>query len=375
MDELEKSSEVQSSQPTDFISEEKGTLIAAELSYPSSYLQESEQQAEQIRKQQSAPPISPWRETLELFLQDWRTKASFIVLGFFVLLALAGPPIYQHIGTSYTSDIDNQTYSAAAMHNYSHEELDHQDELPSAQYWLGTDQLGRDILARLMQGMLISLAICISVAIVDFGLGLLIGLLAAYYGGIIDQLLARFTDLIFAFPGLLFLIMVAGIFGPVLDNAFNNVPIIGNGGGRALIIFLCLALFVWPSTARLVRGQALQIKQQQFIEAAHTAGTSNKGIIWRHITPNLLSIAIFSVVLDMVGTISGEAGISVLGIGIQPPGSSIGLMISDASPYVASHPWEIMVPTTALTLIVLAFAFLGDAFQDAFDPQGKKQKG
>lgn len=367
MDELEKNPEVQSSKPTDFFSEEKGTLITAGLSDPVSYLQASEQQ--------STPPISPWRETLEIFLRDWRTKASFIVLSFFVLLALAGPPIYQHIGTSYKSDVDGQTYSAAAIHSYYHEELDRQDELPSAQYWLGTDQLGRDILARLMQGMLISLAICISVAIVDFGLGLLIGLLAAYYGGIIDQLLARFTDLIFAFPGLLFLIMVAGIFGPVLDNDFSNIPILGGGGGRALIIFLCLALFVWPSTARLVRGQALQLKQQQFIEAARTAGTSNRGIIWRHITPNLLSIAIFSVVLDMVGTISGEAGISVLGIGVQPPGSSIGLMISDASPYVASHPWELMVPTTALTIIVLAFAFLGDAFQDAFDPQGKKQKG
>lgn len=117
MDELEKSPEVQASKPTDFISEEKGTPVAAELSYPTSYLQESEQQAGQIRKQQSAPPISPWRETLEIFLQDWRTKASFIALVFFILLALAGPPIYQHIGTSYTSDVDNQTYSTAAMHS------------------------------------------------------------------------------------------------------------------------------------------------------------------------------------------------------------------------------------------------------------------
>jgi len=315
--------------------------------------------------------ISHLRESLGHFWRDWRTKFSLVVLGLFVLLALAGPPIYQRIGGSYRSSSDGLVYGPAAYHSYSHEELVRQDELPSSQYWLGTDQVGRDILARLMQGMLISLGLTIAVAIVDFGLGLLIGLLAAYYGGWIDQLLARFTDLIFAFPTFLFLVMAAGILGPIADNDFDHIPLIGSGGGRAVIIFLSLALFVWPSTARLVRGQALQLKEQQFVEAAHTSGTSNWGIMWRHITPNLLSIVVFSVVLDMAGTIEGEAGISLLGIGIQPPGSSIGLMISSAAPSIASHPWEIMVPTIALTVIVLAFAFLGDAFQDAFDPAGR----
>lgn len=300
---------------------------------------------------------------------DWRAKACLFVLSFFVLLSLAGPPIYQHIGGPYRSNVDGNVYGPAVYHSYSHEEIDRTDELPSAQYWLGTDEIGRDILARLMQGMLISLILAIAVEIVDISLGLLIGLLAAYYGGWVDQFLARFTDLVFAFPTLLFLIMLAGIFGSSADALFGNLPIIGASGGRMLIIFFSLALFVWPSTARLVRGQALQLKEEQFVEAARTAGTSNWRIMMRHIAPNLISIVIVTATLNMAGTIEGEAGISLLGIGIQDPGSSLGLMISAAAESIDVHPWEIMVPSVVLAIIILAFSFLGDALQDAFNPR------
>lgn len=321
------------------------------------------------KKKQARRSISPLRDSLRRLSRDWRTKACVGVLGFFVLLALFGPFLYQHIGGPYTSHIDGTTYSAAVYHNYTHEELDRQHELPSAQYWLGTDDLGRDILARLMQGVLISLGLAVAVEIVDLGLGILIGVLAGYYGGWIDQLLARFTDLIFAFPTLLFLIMVSAMLGEVSDTLLSHSFLFANGNGRLLVIFLALALFVWPSTARLVRGQTLQIKQQQYIEAARTSGTGNVRIILRHIIPNLLSIAIVSAMLDMVGTIGAEAGISLLGLGIQSPDSSIGLMISSASPYITVHPWEIMVPSVVLTVIILAFSFFGDAVQDAFEPQ------
>lgn len=320
-------------------------------------------------KKQEQRSISPMRDSLLRLWRDWRAKACLFVLGFFVLLSLAGPPIYQHIGGPYRSNVDGNVYSPAVYHNYYHEEIDRTDELPSAQYWLGTDEIGRDILARLMQGMLISLILAVAVEIVDIGLGLLIGLLAAFYGGWVDQLLARFTDLVFAFPTLLFLIMLAGIFGSSADALFGNLPIVGASGGRLLIIFLALALFVWPSTARLVRGQALQLKEEQFVEAARTAGTSNWRIMLRHITPNLISIIIVVATLDMAGTIEGEAGISLLGIGIQNPGSSLGLMISAAAESIDVHPWEIMVPSVVLAIIILAFSFLGDALQDAFNPR------
>jgi oligopeptide transport system permease protein len=120
-----------------------------------------------------------------------------------------------------------------------------------------------------------------------------------------------------------------------------------------------------------VRGQTLQLKEQQFVEAARTAGTTNARIMWRHIIPNLFSIVVVAATLDMSATIIGEAGLSFLGLGVQAPGSSIGLMISDAQGAIAVHPWEVIVPSVALTIIVLAFSFLGDGLRDAFDPRSK----
>ncbi|MDQ6659508.1 MAG: ABC transporter permease, partial [Chloroflexota bacterium] len=127
----------------------------------------------------------------------------------------------------------------------------------------------------------------------------------------------------------------------------------------------------WPLMARYVRGQTLQLKEQQFIEAAHTSGTTNTRIILRHIVPNLFSIVVVAATLDISNTIVGEAGISYLGLGVQVPGSSIGLMISDASAALETSPWETLVPALVLAIIVLAFSFLGDGLRDAFDPRSK----
>lgn len=317
-------------------------------------------------------PSTPWQDALRRLRRDKRAMASVGVILFFVLLAVAGPPIYQHIGGPFTSEVDSTTYGPQDYHTYYHVELDRLHELPSAQYWLGTDDLGRDILARLMQGILVSLSVALVVEIVDIVLGIAIGVLAGYYGGLLDQFLARFTDVMFAFPGLLFVILLTGIFGASADDVFGHIPVIGaHGNARLLLVSLALALTAWPLMARYVRGQTLQLKEQQFIEAAHVCGTSNTRIILRHIVPNLFSIVVVAATLDISATIVGEAGISLLGLGVQSPGSSIGLMIASASQYVVVHPWEVMVPCVTLALIVLAFSFLGDGLRDAFDPRSK----
>lgn len=315
---------------------------------------------------------SPLQDSMRRLRRDKRAMISIGVIIFFILLAIVGPPIYQHIGGPYTSAVNGNVYGPADYHNYFHEELNRINELPSAQYWLGTDDLGRDILARLMQGILVSLFVALMVEIVDIGLGVTMGVIAGYYGGWIDQLLARFTDLMFAFPGLLFVILIAGIFGSAADSWFANIPIIGGGGNaRLILVSLALAVSVWPFMARLVRGQTLQLKEQQFIEAARTSGTKNIGIMFRHIVPNLFSIVVVAATLNISGTIIGEAGISLLGLGVQSPGSSIGLMIANGSALVQVYPWEVMVPSVVLALIVLAFSFLGDGLRDAFDPRSK----
>jgi oligopeptide transport system permease protein len=329
-------------------------------------------QVQVLPGQQPQKSPTPLQDSLRRLRRDKRAMVSLAIIVLFVLIPIFGPIIYQHIGGPYHSNVSGSSIGPNKYHSPFWQELDRGDELPSGQYLLGTDAIGRDILARLMQGMLVSLAVVIMVEILDIGLGVLVGVLAGFFGGWIDQLLARFTDLMFAFPGLLFAILLTGIFGTSADDAFSHIPLIGaNGNARLILVSIALAITIWPLMARYVRGQTLQLKEQQFVEAARTAGTTNARIMWRHIIPNLFSIVVVAATLDMSATIIGEAGLSFLGLGVQAPGSSIGLMISDASRAIAVHPWEVIVPSVALTIIVLAFSFLGDGLRDAFDPRSK----
>ena len=315
--------------------------------------------------------LTPFQESVKRLRRDKRAMVSLWVIVVLMALALFGPLIYQHIGGAYQSTL-NGTIQSDQYHGFSHEEVDRQNELPSAQYWLGTDSLGRDLFARVMQGLLISMSVALLVEVIDILLGVTIGVLAGYYGGWVDWLLARFTDVIFAFPGLLFLILISGILGGWADRTLGTIPVIGaNGNARLLLLSLGLALTVWPLMARYVRGQTLQLKEQQFVEAARTSGASNFQIIWRHIIPNLFSIVVIAATLNISSTIITEAGISFLGLGVQPPGSSIGLMVSDGAEFIRTHPWEAVLPCIVLALIVLAFSFLGDGVRDAFDPRSK----
>jgi peptide/nickel transport system permease protein len=197
--------------------------------------------------------------------------------------------------------------------------------------------------------------------------------LAGYYGGWVDQILARFTDFIFAFPNFLFVILLTSIFGPWSDTHLRTIPFIGsNGQARLMIVALALACTSWPLTARYIRGKTLQIKEQPFVEAAQVCGSTNLRIIRRHILPHLLNIIVLTITLDLGAIIIGEAGISLLGLGVQPPGSSLGLMIVQGANVIDSHPWEILLPSLVLTAIVLALSFVGDGVQKAFDPQLQK---
>ncbi|HLG78030.1 MAG TPA: ABC transporter permease [Ktedonobacteraceae bacterium] len=317
-------------------------------------------------------PRTPFQESLLRFSRDKRAMVSVGALIFLILLAIVGPPIYTHIGGTYNSDFNGQI-GPTVYHDFAHQELSHANEGPSAEYWFGTDGLGRDLFARLMQGLLISMLVAFLVEVVDIVLGVGIGVLAGYYGGWIDQFLARFTDLMFAFPSLLFIILIAGIFGPKADAAFHWIPILGApGNARIVLLIIGLSITIWPLMARYVRGQTLQLKEQQFVEAARTSGTSDLRIIMSHIIPNVFSLVFIAATLNVANTIISEAGISLLGLGVQDPGSSIGLMISNGLDQLqAGNPWQALFPTIVLTIIVLAISFLGDGLRDAFDPRSK----
>lgn len=311
------------------------------------------------------PSLSPLRLSLRRLRRNKRAMVSLGIVLFMVIGSFVIPPIYLHLGPTINggpAGLDKVLPSQ--YHNYTNQQLLYIDSPSSAAYPLGADGLGRDILARLMAGINVSIEVAFLVALFDVGLGLLIGTLAGFFGGWMDTFLARFTDIMFAFPGLLFAILAAATLGPAFSDRFGPP-------GRLFLIGLAIGITIWPQMARYVRGYTMQLKEQQFVEAARTVGTTNRSIIVRHIVPNLFSIVVAAITLDIVGVIIGEATISLLGLGVQPPGSSLGLMIFEGSRKIAIVPTEVLWPTLTLAILVIALAFLGDGINDAFNPRSK----
>lgn len=354
---LQKSSEHQIEEPV------VAGLFQVELEAPA-VLEEAEAKA---------PVVSPLRESLQRFRNDKRAMVSLFTLVSIFVLALILPPIYQHVGQT----LDHQVAANLVLHipPSTYHSADYQDATrittyPSSLHWLGTDDSGQDLLSRLLTGWQVSLLVAIAVEIQDIVFGVFFGVLAGYFGGAVDGILARFTDLMFAFPGLLFAILVTAIFG----QKFSTASILGvsfGPYGRLVLASLVLGFIIWPQMARYVRGQTLQLKEQQFIEAARTNGTSSFKIILRHILPNVASLIIIVATLNMANSVVNEGILSLLGLGVQPPGSSLGLMIFQYSAYLQAFPYEILWPILGLVILVLAFSFVGDGLRDAFDPRAK----
>jgi oligopeptide transport system permease protein len=317
---------------------------------------------EEITEGQS---LSPFQASMRRLGRDKRAMFCLAVILLIIVGSYIGPFIYLHIGPTIHGGLTGtDIVPPEVYHVYTHQELLLADQPPSAAYPLGTDQLGRDILARLMAGVNVSIEVAFMVEVFDIGLGLLFGTLAGFFGGWLDMVLARFTDIMFAFPGLLFAILAAATLGSAFQDRFGLA-------GRLLLVSLAIGAVVWPLMMRYVRGQVLQLKEQQFVEAAYSVGSSNSRIIMQHLVPNLLSIVVVASTLNVVGTIIGEATISLLGLGVQPPGSSLGLMIFEASSRITISAGEVLWPSTVLAILVLSFSFLGDGIQSAFNPRTK----
>jgi oligopeptide transport system permease protein len=309
--------------------------------------------------------LSPLQASLRRLGRDRRAMLFMAVVLILIVGSYVGPLVWTRVGpTIMAGPAGDIATGPNQYHNYVFGDLFRQNANSNPLHPLGTDALGRDILARIMAGVNVSIEVALLVEIMDIGLGVTIGTLAGYYGGWLATFLDRFTDLMFAFPGLLFAILAAATLGPVFQSRLG-LP------GRLILVSMALGISVWPFMARLVRGQTLQLREQQFIEASRTVGSSNSHIIMSHIVPNLFNIVIVAATLDVVNTIVSEAVISLLGLGVQTPGSSLGLMINDASAQIAIYPWEVVWPTAVLAILVLAFSFMGDGVQDAFNPRTK----
>lgn len=300
--------------------------------------------------------VSLYQDAWRRFIRNKAALAGMIFIGIIVLLAIFAP--------------------LAAPYNYATQNVREATQGPSLTHWFGTDRLGRDIFSRVIYGTRISLAVGLVIPVMMLLVGVPVGLIAGYRGGWVDTLAMRIVDVFYAIPNLLFVI----IFMTYLKAKFQHVtggwllPLksFDDATGGMLGVFLGLGLFSWLTVSRLVRGQVLSLKRKEFIEAAHCMGATGARIISRHLFPNTLAVIIVAATLGIPSAILGEAGISFLGLGVNPPMPSWGLMISEGIADLRSYPYMLISPAIVLSLTVLSFNFIGDGLRDAFDPWMKK---
>jgi peptide/nickel transport system permease protein len=270
--------------------------------------------------------------------QSWRTprgRAGAVFLGFLVLLALAGPLALPNPVTQF--DL-----------------LEEASRAPSAEHPFGTDQLSRDVLSRVVSGARVSLAVAAIAVALSMSLGAGIGLVAGYWGGAVDAALMRFVDGALAVPRLFLLLLVLAV--P------ERVPL--------LALVMLIGATGWFGTSRMVRAEVLRLREETFVRAAEALGASRRRIIFRHLLVNTAGPLLVAATLGVGDVILLEAGLSFLGLGVQPPTPSWGGMILDARPVLESAPWVGIFPGVAITMTVLATNLVGDALRDAFDPRG-----
>lgn len=242
-----------------------------------------------------------------------------------------------------------------APYSYEEQNLDLGASAPSADHWLGTDTLGRDQLTRIMYGSRISLMVGFIATAVALTIGVLWGAIAGFVGGRVDAVMMRIVDALYALPFTIFIILLTVIFGSSM-----------------LLLFLAIGAVEWLTMARIVRGQVLTIKRQEFVEAAISMGLSPWRIITRHLIPNVLGPVIVYTTLTIPSVILLESFLSFLGLGIQPPASSWGSLISGGVETMEEYPWLLLFPGLALTITLFSLNFLGDGLRDALDPRASK---
>ncbi len=299
---------------------------------------------------QSAPQETIARPHHTLWGDAWirLRRNKLAIVGGIIIIVIALGAVFAPWITPY--DFAFQDYSAIM-------------QSPSSEHWFGTDELGRDVFARMLYGARTSLAVGLFTQLVVILIGLPIGAFAGFLGGRVDNLLMRFVDVMYAFPDILLIILLSAV---MRETSFAQF------GGGIFVIFLAIGLVNWVGIARLIRGQVLSLKQRDFVAAVRAMGGGSGYITLRHLLPNALGPIIVAVTFGVPRAIFAEAALSYIGIGIRPPTPSWGAMIRDGFTVLNAYPHLVIIPAVAIAVLMLAFTFLGDGLRDALDPRMKR---
>ena len=277
-----------------------------------------------------------WSGALRELREDRLAMLSAMLLGALAFAALVGPSLL-----GYREDEIDWAHMAAPP-------------LEAAGHWLGTDRLGRDLLVRTLHGLRVSLAIALAATLVSLVIGVAWGAIAGFRRGRTDALMMRLVDVLYSLPQVFFVIILTVVFGR-----------------SPLTLLVAIGAFGWLTMARIVRGQALALREREFVDAAIVGGAGTLRIVGRHIVPNLLGPVIVYATLTLPQVILVESFLSFLGIGIQEPLASLGNLIADGAAEMETAPWMLAVPAACLMLVVFCFNFLGDGLRDALDPRDR----
>lgn len=279
---------------------------------------------------------SPWADARRRFMKNKAAVASLVILILIALTIIIGPHLLQH---THDATDWNALSLAPTMENG---------------HYLGTDELGRDLLARTLQGGGITFQVGIVGTLVSVLIGVSWGAIAGFFGGKVDALMMRIVDVLYALPFMLFAILLMTFFGRDL-----------------YLMFVALGAISWLDMARIVRGQTLSLKSKEFVEAAHAIGVSQFSIIFRHIVPNLLGIVVVYATITIPGVIMTESVLSFLGLGVQEPNTSWGVLVQEGQKVMESQPWMLLVPGIFLSVTLYCANYVGDGLRDALDPKDR----
>lgn len=286
-----------------------------------------------------------WSDAWRRLIQNRLAMIGLVVLVAIALLAFVGP----HVGPFGRYAPNEQNYTAEAK-----------QAAPEAKHWFGTDQLGRDTFARVLEGTRISLQIGLGTQVVVLFIGLLVGAGAALGGKLADNILMRLTDVTYAFPDLLFIILIRAVLTG-RDWPFITSP--------RIIIIVAISMVNWTTIARLVRGQMLSLAERDYVLAARATGATQWRIVSQHMLPNTLGPVIVAVTFGIPIAIFAEAALSFIGFGVPPPAASLGTLVAAGYQTIQLNVWNVVFPAGGVALLMLCFTFLGDGLRDALDPR------